>query len=249
MRMSVTGIGALCLLLTSCGGLHGHPVPATDTPGAAFPTSKAAAATPGTTLPELTAWVQGGESVDRKGFHTVTREGATTDLGDDVAFTSPSQKIKCMTSSKMSPYAGGLSCLVQLVDPPARPAAVPADSNWVGGWLDYPGDTLNVGAQHGDPGQFVNGYGSVLNYGNRLTFGDYDCRMDSNGLTCVDKSAGSGVRINDSGVQPVGCLQRTDPGMHGLAYACAGSESSSPETDSTTTTAPATGTARPAPTR
>lgn len=236
MRMSVAGIGALCLLLTSCR-LHGHPVPVADAPPAAAPTSTAAAASPGTSLPELTAWVQAGQSADRGGFHTVTRDGASTDLGDDVAFTSPSQKIKCMTTGKSSPYGEGLSCLVQLVDAPARPSSVPGDSNWVGGWLDYPGDALNVGAQHGDPAQFVNGYGAVLNYGSRLTFGDYDCRMDTSGLTCVDRSAGSGVRINDSGVQPAGCLEKTDPGVHALAYSCNASDSSSPDTG-TTTTAP-----------
>ena len=50
-------------------------------------------------------------------YHSATRDGATTQLGDDVAFTTPSGKSNCMTDSKN--FGGALACLVDLTDPPA----------------------------------------------------------------------------------------------------------------------------------
>ena len=72
----------------------------------------------------------------------------TTELGEDVAFVTPSGKANCMTDSKYS--AGALACLVDLTNPPPRPED--AYGEWKGGWIDYDGKLIMVGRVKGDPG-------------------------------------------------------------------------------------------------
>jgi hypothetical protein len=161
----------------------------------------------GAPIGEVIAWVEAGTSADASGFHTATREGVTTQLGDDVAFTTPSGTSNCMTDTR---FAGGaLACLVDLSNPPPRPAEVYGE--WKGGWVDFTGPTLEVGSAHGDPGRFSNGTGPALRYGQTLAFGDYRCRADPAGLFCVNYAHQSGVRFSDAGVELFGCLQRVDP--------------------------------------
>ena len=82
--------------------------------------------------------------------------------------------------------------------------------NWVGGWAYYTGDSANLGSFHGDPGEFTYGYGAELPYGQKISFGKgsdrYVCRMEQNGLTCVNSAKGSAVLLNDQGVTPYGML-------------------------------------------
>jgi hypothetical protein len=112
-----------------------------------------------------------------------------------------------MTDSR---YAGdALACLVELTNPPPRPADVYGE--WKGGWVDFTGPTLDVGSAHGDPGRFSRGTGPELPYGQSLTFGDYRCRADQAGLFCVNYAHQSAVRFSDAGVEPFGCLQKVSP--------------------------------------
>ncbi|CAN5706739.1 hypothetical protein BH09ACT7_BH09ACT7_29180 [soil metagenome] len=106
---------------------------------------------------------------------------------------------------------GQLACLAELTDGPARPANTGPDGQWIPGWINYPGDILTVGGVHGDPGQFSLGRGPDLPYGQRLKFGDYQCRVDEVGLFCVNYAHQSAARINDGGVVPFGCLREMDP--------------------------------------
>ena len=151
----------------------------------------------------MIAWIEAGEPADAAEFHSATRDGATTQLGDDVAFTTPSGKSNCMTDSKYS--GGALACLVDLTNPPPRPAD--AYGEWKGGWVDFDGTSVHVGSAHGDPGRFAAGTGPELPYGQSLAFGDYRCRSDQAGLFCVNYAHQSAARFSDAGVQPFGCLQ------------------------------------------
>ncbi|MDT7792120.1 MAG: hypothetical protein QOD59_1556, partial [Mycobacterium sp.] len=83
-------------------------------PSTTSPTSAAAAKPPGEGAPigDVVAWVEAGKPADPGSYHSATRGGDTTQLGDDVAFVTPSGKANCMTDSKYS--AGALACLVDL---------------------------------------------------------------------------------------------------------------------------------------
>ncbi|OBG87809.1 hypothetical protein A5698_25635, partial [Mycobacterium sp. E136] len=158
-----------------------------------------------------------GEPADSGRYHAASRDGQTTDLGEDVAFTTPSGKTSCMTDSQ---YAdGALACLVDLVNPPPRPDD--AYGEWKGGWVDYDGTTVTVGSVHGDPGRFTAGEGPELPYGQVLSFGDYRCRTDTVGLFCVNYAYRSAVRFSDAGIEPFGCLQpATAPPQTGEKFSC-----------------------------
>ena len=155
----------------------------------------------------MIAWVEAGAPADPGRYHSATRDGATTDLGGDVAFVTPSGKANCMTDSKYS--AGALACLVDLTNPPPRPED--AYGEWKGGWIDYDGKQIMVGRVKGDPGRFSAGSGPELPYGQSLAFGDYRCRSDQTGLVCVDYAVQSAARFSDAGVQPFGCLKPSAP--------------------------------------
>ncbi len=175
-------------------------------------TSNVATAPPadGAPIAAVISWIEAGKPADLGGFHTATRDGDTTQLPGGVAFTTPSGKTTCMTG--MTSFdKDQLACLAELVDGPAKPADAGPDGEWIPGWINYPGDTLTVGGVHGDPGQFSYGRGPDLAYGQRLKFGDYQCRVDQAGLFCVNYAHQSGARISDAGVVPFGCLRALDP--------------------------------------
>ena len=166
---------------------------------------------------DVITWIEAGRPADAGGYHSATRDGATTELGDDVAFTTPSGKTSCMTDSRTA--GGALACLVDLADPPARPPE--AYGEWKGGWVDFEGPTLEVGSAHGDPGRFTNGTGPELPYGRALGFGDYQCRVDPVGLFCANRANNTAARYSDAGIEPFGCLQPvTAPPQIGEMFSC-----------------------------
>lgn len=168
-------------------------------------------------MADVVAWVEAGEPADAGRFHSATRDGQTTDLGQDVAFTTPSGKTSCMTDADFSD--GALACLVDLVDPPPRPAD--AYGEWKGGWVDYDGKSVTVGSVHGDPGRFTVGQGSELPYGQVLAFGDYRCRTDPVALFCVNYAFQSAVGFSDAGIEPFGCLKPVSaPPQTGEKFSC-----------------------------
>ena len=172
-------------------------------PRAPTSTKPAQPPSPGAPFADVITWIEAGAAADSANYHVATRDGATTQLGDDVAFTTPSGKTNCMTDSKYSD--GALACLVDLADPPPRPQD--AYGEWKGGWVDYDGTSVAVGSVHGDPGRFTAGTGPELPYGQVLAFGDYRCRVDTVGLYCANYARQSAVRFSDAGIETFGCLQ------------------------------------------
>lgn len=171
-------------------------------------TSKPAAPpAPGAPIKDVIGWIEAGDPADAAQYHAATRDGTTTDLGDDVAFTTPSGKTSCITDTAHT--EGALSCLVDLANPPPRPPD--AYGEWKGGWIDYDGASVSVGSVRADPGRFTAGEGAELPYGKVLSFGDYRCRTDTVGLFCANYAHQSAARLSDAGVQPFGCLQPTSP--------------------------------------
>jgi hypothetical protein len=225
----MAGLIAILLLVTGCSQSTDGDVeritpippkttgsPATTT---AATTTKAPAEppAPGAPVADVIAWIEAGGTADSAGYHVATRDGVTTQLGDDVAFTTPSGKTNCMTDSKYS--GGALACLVDLVDPPPRPED--AYGEWKSGWVDFDGLSVAVGSAHGDPGRFTAGSGPELPYGQSLGFGDYQCRVDPVGLFCADRAHNTAVRYSDAGIEPFGCLQPiTAPPQIGKMFSC-----------------------------
>lgn len=170
----------------------------------------------GAPIAAVIAWVEAGSPADAGGYHSATRDGAATDLGDDIAFVAGTGKTNCMTDRR---FDGTLACLVDLTNPPPQPADV--YGQWKGGWVDFEGPTLEVGSAHGDPGRFGNGKGAELADGQALSFGDYRCRADSAALVCVNYAHRSGARFSAAGVEPFGCLQSvTPPADIGEKFSC-----------------------------
>jgi hypothetical protein len=191
-----------------------HAAPSTTSPTSTIP---AKAPGPGASMRDVIAWVEAGEAADPAQYHSATRDGATTDLGDDIAFVTPSGKTNCMTDAKYS--EGALACLVDLTNPPPRPDD--AYGQWKGGWVDYDGMSVQIGSVHGDPGRFGAGTGPELPYGQSLAFGDYRCRSDQAGLVCVNYAHQSAARFRDAGVEVFGCLQpATAPPQIGAMFSC-----------------------------
>ncbi|WP_157535439.1 hypothetical protein [Nocardia inohanensis] len=193
----------------------------------------------GASLAEVFAWIQEAKTAEVAKFHTATTsEGKVNDLGTAVAFRSPSQKIQCMTASATA-ESGGLACLVAFDDPPARPSSSPS-GNWKGGWVDFPGATAGIGRLAGDPGQFLLGNGPTFDYDTRLSFGDYDCRMDQTGLWCGNRGAGSALRLSSEGAEAFGCLKKTTSGQYGINYTCTAATTTSvrPSTSGSATATP-----------
>jgi hypothetical protein len=172
---------------------------------------------PGADVADAIMFIESGTPADVSRFHTATRDGAATQLGDDVAFTTPSGKTQCMTDSKN--FGGALACLVDLTIPPLQPPDV--YGHWKGGWVDFAGPSIEIGSAHGDPGRFGNGTGPELPYGSALAFGDYRCRSDPAGLYCVNYAHQSAARFSDAGIVAFGCLQKvTPPAGIGEKYSC-----------------------------
>jgi hypothetical protein len=222
MRRWVPAVAAV-ILVTSCSQTvagKGQPSKLTPIPSSsrssAAPVVPAAVPAPGTPIATVVAWVEAGQPADDTDFHIATRDGVSTDLGPDVAFTSPSGDASCVTNKLND---GALACTAKLTDPPPRPPDPPY--NWVGGWVDYDGQMVMVGSMHGDPGPLVYGDGPVLPSGQSLKFGDFQCRSDPVGIFCVNLAHESGVRIGADGIIPFGCLAKvTPPENVGLQFSC-----------------------------
>src|SRR6185369_6857708 len=234
MRIAV--MVAASVLVAACSSTVGGPggqstPPAGTTPSAqptatkpSAPATTSAVAAPtrppatGTPITQVIRWIEAGRPADGSLYHAATRGGVTTQLGEDVAFTTPSGEANCMTDARSG---GALACLVKLAEPPPQPQAVYGE--WKGGWVDFPGPDLEVGSVHGDPGRFSNGVGPELPYGSTLAFGDYRCRADADGLFCVNYAHQSAARFSAAGIEPYGCLgQVTAPPDVGVKYACQG---------------------------
>lgn len=167
-------------------------------------------------MTQVIRWVEAGTPADAAGFHTATRDGQSTDLGEDVAFTAPSGVARCATAEAAN---GQLSCLVKADGLPAKPSDV--EGNWVAGWVDFTGSELDIGSLHGDPGQFTYGDGAELSAGQSLDFGDYRCRADAEALVCVNYAHQSGMRLSRQGIEPLGCLKSGPPPVGvGTQFAC-----------------------------
>jgi hypothetical protein len=227
----MAGLIAASLLVAGCSQSEGggaeriQPVPSTSAaavpsgPSTTPPTSTrtAQAPQPGAPVGDVIAWIESASPADANDYHWATRDGTTTQLGEDVAFTTQSGTSNCMTDSRTA--GGALACLVDLAAPPPRPAD--AYGEWKGGWVDFEGPTLEVGSAHGDPGRFTNGTGQELPYGQALAFGDYRCRADPAGLFCANYAHQSAARLSDAGIEPFGCLQKvTPPADVGLKFSC-----------------------------
>lgn len=171
----------------------------------------------GAPIAEVIGWIEAGAPVDVAAFRTATRDGQETQLSEDVAFTAPAgSSVNCMTDTRSD---GALACLVELAEPPARPAQVSGE--WIGNWVDFAGQTLEIGSVHGDPGRFSRGSGPTLPQGSTLAFGDYRCRTESAAAVCVNYAHQSAARFSPDGIEPFGCLQRvTPPADVGVKFSC-----------------------------
>ncbi len=168
-------------------------------------------------ISDVIAWIEAGHPADPGHYHIAIRDGATTPLGDDIAFTAAAGKVSCLTDSKHTD--GALVCLVNLSNPPPAPPTSYGD--WQGGWVTFDGVTLQVGASRADPGPFLGGNGPELGNGDSLSFGDYRCRADATGAYCVNYAHQSAARLSPSGIEPFGCL-RPGPAPDGVgtAFTC-----------------------------
>jgi len=230
--MRIAALVAVSLLVAGCshaGSSHSGQTqtttpasagtsPTTPTaPSGSKPPPPSTAPNAGAAISDVIAWIEAGHPADPGHYHTATRDGATTSLGDDIAFTAQAGKVVCMTDSKHTGSA--LACLVNLTNPPPRPAT--AYGEWKGGWVDFNGPNLQVGAARSDPGPFINGNGPELANGDSLSFGDYRCRADQSGLFCVNYAHQSAARFSTAGIEPFGCLRSAPPpdGV-GIAFSC-----------------------------
>ncbi|CAM4456375.1 hypothetical protein MB901379_02804 [Mycobacterium basiliense] len=226
--MRIAALVAVPLLVAGCshdlGTDSGQPQTSTPksssitvSPTSSKPVAAATAPAAGAPIAAVRAWIEAGRPADPKRYHSVSRADVTTELGDDIAFTAQAGKSSCMTDSKRTP--GTLTCLVQLTNPAPAPATAYGD--WKGGWVDFDGMNLQVGASRGDPGPFINGNGPELANGDSLSFGDYRCRADQAGLFCINYAHQSAVGLSAGGAEPFGCLRSVPPpdGV-GTAFSC-----------------------------
>lgn len=186
-------------------------------PSVSNPPSAATAPVAGAPISAVIAWIEAGHPADSAGFHSATRDGATTQLGNDIAFAAASGSVVCMTDAKHTGAA--LACLVKLTNPPPAPAT--SYGEWKGGWVDFDGPNLQVGSSRADPGPFVSGNGAELAPGESLSFGDYRCRADQAGAVCVNYAHQAAARLVPAGIEPFGCLRSVPPpdGV-GTAFSC-----------------------------
>jgi hypothetical protein len=188
-------------------------------PSTTKPPAPAAAPQAGAPISAVIAWTETARPADAAHYHSATRDGVTTDLGQDVAFTASGANVRCMTDAKHT--GGTLSCLVHLTNPPPRPASV--YGGWRGGWVDFDGISLQVGSGRADPGPFTVGDGPELASGQSLEFGDFRCRSDGTDVFCVNYAHRSAARFAAAGIEPFGCLQPVPPpeGI-GQKFSCSG---------------------------
>ncbi len=222
--MRIAALLAASLLVAGCshtvGGQAQHTrtsAGASATAPAGKPPAPSAAPTAGAPISDVIAWIEAAHPADPGNFHNAVRDGATTALGDDIAFTAAGGKVSCLTDSKHTGAA--LLCLVSLTNPPPAPPTSYGD--WQGGWVTFDGVNLQVGASRGDPGPFINGNGPELAGGDSLSFGDDRCRADPAGLYCVNYAHQSAARFSPAGIEPFGCLRPAPaPDGVGTAFTC-----------------------------
>jgi hypothetical protein len=226
--MRIAALVAVSLLVVGCshaGSDHsGQTQTTTQASGVTTTATSGSKQPPPSTAPnagaaisDVIAWIEAGHPADPSRYHTATREGATTSLGNDIALSAQASKVACMTDSKHT--GGALACLVALTNPPPRPET--AYGEWKSGWVDFDGTHLQVGSARGDPGPFINGNGPELVNGDSLSFGDYRCRADQSGLFCVNYAHQSAARFSSAGIDQFGCLRSVPPpdGV-GVAFSC-----------------------------
>ncbi|GAA2564439.1 hypothetical protein [Mycolicibacterium diernhoferi] len=195
------------------------PPTATSGTGAPATTSSSAQPSgelkPGADIGAVISWIEDGEPAAPEDFGTVTRDGTGTDLDGGVAFTTDT--VNCISTPKYRD--GALACLVDLDDPPPRPADV--FTVWKGNWVDFDGTAVEIGSQRGDPGPFVDGEGAALTGDSSLAFGDFRCRSDADAVLCVNYAERSAVRMDADGVDGFGCLTESaaPPGI-GVRLSC-----------------------------
>lgn len=195
--------------------------PTSAVPAPSVPPPAGAAPRQGTPIGEVIDWIEAGTPADPADFHVAFRDGVTTRLGDDVAFTAPTgaphDTVKCITAAIYND--GAPTCLLNLDSPAPRPTGT--EGVWKPGWVEYTGDGLVVGALHGDPGPFVDGAGPELAPGQTIAFGDYRCRSDTTGLACVNYAHRSAVWMGAGGILTYGCLQPVPaPPYAGATFGC-----------------------------
>ncbi|MCW2659795.1 MAG: hypothetical protein JWP83_947 [Mycobacterium sp.] len=229
--MRIAALIAVTLLVAGCSHIGGNSGQTSTTAQTSAGTSATTTSAPsgskqpapstapaaGAAISDVIAWIEAGHPADPGRYHSATREGATTPLGNDIALTTQAGKVSCMTDSQHTGAA--LACLVALTNPPPRPDT--AYGEWKGGWVDFDGTNLQVGSTRADPGPFINGNGPELANADSLSFGDYRCRADDSGLFCVNYAHQSAVRFATAGIQPFGCLKSVPPpdGV-GTAFGC-----------------------------
>jgi hypothetical protein len=207
--MRIAALVAIPLLVAGCsdtgGGMSRQPQPASSpNTSKAAPPQVSGVPAPGAPITGVIAWIEAGRPADPARYQ----------LDGNVAFSAAHGKTKCTTDAKHT--AGLLSCLVALTNPPPRPDT--AYGEWKGGWVDFDGNNLHVGAARADPGPFLAGTGAELADGDSLSFGDFRCRADQGGLLCVNYAHQSAARFGAAGIQPYGCLHSAPP-PDGIAIA------------------------------
>ncbi len=225
--MRIAGLLAASLLVAGCSsatdGQAGQtqltpitPSPTSTSPSVTSSASSSPAPPAGVPIAEVIAWIEAGPPIDAAQYHIALRGGVTTELGDDIAFTTPAGTT-CMTDAKHGSPA--LACLVDLTDPPPRPPDV--YGQWKGGWVDFDGAAVQVGSAHGDPGRFAAGQGRELPVDSSLSFADYRCRTDAGALFCVNYAHRSAIRLSAEGVDAYACARQvTPPAGIGIQFVC-----------------------------
>lgn len=227
--MRIAALTTVLLLVAGCSHTVGGQSRQTQSPDTTAvsgyaptsvnkPSTAPAASAP---ISDVIAWIEAGHPADPTRYHAVTRDGATTQLGNDIAFALPavpeSRPVRCTTDSTHTGNA--LVCLVDLANPPPKPDT--AYGEWQGGWVFFDGMTLQIGAARGDPGPFVNGNGPELADGDTLSYDDYRCRSGQAGLFCVNYAHQSAARFSGTGIEQFGCLRPVPaPDGVGVAFSC-----------------------------
>lgn len=228
MRLAVliaaSTLVAGCSSTTGDGAGSSQPTVTTPSSSATSSAPRTSQRPPAPTMPppagapvaDVISWIEAVPPADVAPFHTATRDGEATNLQTDVAFTGPSGTPNCMTDVR---FDGALACLVDLADPPPQPAE--AYGQWKGNWVDFGGQSVEIGSVHGDPGRFSAGLGPELPPGRSLAFGDYKCRADRSAVVCVDYAHQTAVRFDGTGIQTYGCLKPVPPPADvGKQYRC-----------------------------